>query len=1160
MQPSNCGSNRFGSGLQQQQGNFQSYGGTNPTQQAGMMASQGYVNPHAYQQAPQGIAWAGPSPQEKGYYDILFPLADDEKSGAIGGRSAVAFFTKSGLDKSILREVWTIADSKQASVLHLGDFYVAMRLIAMAQHGQPVTLQRFLELGNAPFPLAVLEGVPPPPPAQPAPTYAITADEKVKYQTIFAQYDLDHDGFIHGQEAAALFQMSGMNRSELRDVWNLADRTGDGRLDVSEFYIAMHLIVCVTKRGLPLPPSIPADMEQSLRSTGSFPSGGAGQPPVPQGMSAFDDLDAPAPQNTSSGGLGTPAGPPQGQAGSFHASGGFQADPLGQQTSQTSSFHGGIPTPTRNSAAGSFHGAQAMGSFHSMAAQTGSFNYGQASNNADRTPSFEQRTGVQSGPATGFGSNPQTQSPGFATGPPSSGSFHQPGNSAPSTSSFGSGQAPGLNSGLSGFGSTASTPTPPSSSGFGSNQAHPPGLDAFGATHSVASGGSAPPSAPGSTTSRQGGFGGFGDVLTTPTASAFGGSRSLGGFPSPAAAPSTMPSPAASAFGSQKAPESPGGFGDFSAPTHPASAPASSSGFGSQNGPRLSDGFGDFVSSAAPTQASAASGFGSQHGSQSAGAFGDFAPPQPSFTPSASAFGSQKSAQNFGNLGDFGSPLAAPSSNFGSQKLSQVTDAFGDLGLGSPAPSSTSVTSGFGSNTQPRRSIGDAEHALGTPSFAPPAVSSGFGSQSAAPSSTTSAFDVFPSPTNASGFGDFSGATSSAPKLAEPSLATDFGDFGAPTIPPDAVSVPPTNTSTFGSFKAVESSGFGDFPAPTSAPSTAAAASTFGSNKAVSTGFDFPSPTNSAGFGDFTAASATPSSFGDFGAPSQPSASNATASFGSANPSADLGGFGDFSIAPPAPPSSTSISSTAEFGCKTSAPSSLGFDAFPSPISSSKEAQPTSASSYGSAKATSVSDFGQFAPVPTVESSKAPSETNGFGDFAAASSGFADFPSPVSMTSFAGFNDISSTPSAVPSATKSSSGLDFPSPTSTTNFDATVGRGSHSSNASSNDIAVANELDAANAQLLRSMMQLSMQQKHVVQVTHIRKLVVDLLRLTAQRDQLRSSQPTDPTLAMTVQRLIDDERAFISSTAAIIQELEAKHKSTPVVSRQSSREAGNFGF
>lgn len=47
-----------------------------------------------------------------------------------------------------------------------------------------------------------------------APTdpYAMSNQERSKYETLFPMYDTDQDGFITGQEARALFSKSGLPR------------------------------------------------------------------------------------------------------------------------------------------------------------------------------------------------------------------------------------------------------------------------------------------------------------------------------------------------------------------------------------------------------------------------------------------------------------------------------------------------------------------------------------------------------------------------------------------------------------------------------------------------------------------------------------------------------------------------------------------------------------------------------------------------------------------------------------------------------------------------------------------------------------------------------------------------------------------------------------
>ncbi|ETV86729.1 hypothetical protein H257_01826 [Aphanomyces astaci] len=1074
MQQNNFGStNRYGSGAQQQQqggGNFHSYRGMN--QEAPSQGGQFNVG---QQGPPQGIVWTPPSPQEKHYYDMLFQIADDERTGAIGGRSAVMFFTKSGLDKSILREVWTIADSRQTSFLLLKDFYVAMRLIALAQQGHPVNLPHFYELASSPFALARLEGVPPPQQQQqqpPASTYAITSDEKTKYQGIFAQYDTDHDGFLLGQDAAALFQMSGMDRNDLRTVWTLADRSSDGRLDLTEFYIAMHLIVCVTKRGLPLPQTLPLELEQSLRSTGSFSQPASGhlqptqppQPPAPvQGMSAFDDLDGGSPAAAESSSIGF----------------GNSPDISG----------GNFPSGSRTSSAAGL-GTNAAGFGNSPNAGFGQFGSPSAA-----PPDLGQQRQAS------FAAQPPLGASSGTTGPTSG--------FCNSQTSFGSPAQPPMD----GFGNQAPNSfAGPPTSGFGSSQRQ----------------GSVGPQAPSS-------FGGFGasspaqDLnapFATPAASDFGSRSRQASF---GAQPSVSASSAVDGFGKHEATRT----NSFGLPTTPQSAPSLlTSGFGSQSGLNA---FGSPISAPPATVPSpATSGFGNTPSSP--GNFGDFGLSAP-VAPEASGLGSNPS-QPSGGFGGFDSPVRAPlstsdpvTSGFGSNKQVQ-SSGFGEFGL-SPSTPAVKAPSPSALNTLPTSNADLASPAQfgsnkAASSTLPP---SGFGSFPEPPSSVSSGFGDFPSPTNTSAFGDFCGATSSAPEgfgSPNPPATTDFGDFGASATglstsgfgsnksppsdfgvfslpPPPSASTIPTST-TFGSsksnpivveapsgFGSNKSTGFGEFDV---APVVVASqpSSGFGNNS-VSSGFaDFPSPTNSSGFGDFSSSSAPP-------APSLDVGSKQPSTFGSTKPAE----FTDFTVASSATTPTTTT-----------------------PVDSSQP--PPQSSSFGTLGRR---DSGAI-PLTLGTSAYAPAST----------SGFDGFPSPISTTTFEGFGLTPSTSVGDPPSALSAGFEAFSSsgPVSSLEGGASDNHGE----------ATARDLDAANASLLRSLTELAVSQKHVVQVTHIQHLATNLLRLTAQRDQHRAAQSTDPTVSLAIQRLIDDERAFISTTSAVLQELEQKKPPSSSLSRQPS--------
>jgi hypothetical protein len=124
---------------------------------------------------------------------------------------------------------------------------------------------------------------PPPPPAGPASSvashpsgagvpqqqhqlavqdpYSLTPQEQARYEQLFPDYAKDAQ-YMYGPEAVALFCKSGLPQTQLGQIWNMVDVPVDNRLDKLEFSMAMHLIVCVSKKNLPMPRSLPVSMKQ----------------------------------------------------------------------------------------------------------------------------------------------------------------------------------------------------------------------------------------------------------------------------------------------------------------------------------------------------------------------------------------------------------------------------------------------------------------------------------------------------------------------------------------------------------------------------------------------------------------------------------------------------------------------------------------------------------------------------------------------------------------------------------------------------------------------------------------------------------------------------------------------------------------------------------
>ena len=89
--------------------------------------------------------------------------------------------------------------------------------------------------------------------------WAITKEEKHRYDSLFKAWDGLHKGFIGGDQAIEIFGQSGLEKPDLEKVWTLSDNGNKGRLDLDEFAVAMHLIYRKLN-GYPLPNNLPPEL------------------------------------------------------------------------------------------------------------------------------------------------------------------------------------------------------------------------------------------------------------------------------------------------------------------------------------------------------------------------------------------------------------------------------------------------------------------------------------------------------------------------------------------------------------------------------------------------------------------------------------------------------------------------------------------------------------------------------------------------------------------------------------------------------------------------------------------------------------------------------------------------------------------------------------
>ncbi|OBA23247.1 hypothetical protein METBIDRAFT_63645 [Metschnikowia bicuspidata var. bicuspidata NRRL YB-4993] len=90
-------------------------------------------------------------------------------------------------------------------------------------------------------------------------TWAITKQEKLIYDGVFAAWDKFRKGYIDGDVAISIFGKSGLGRPDLETIWNLCDSNNRGKLNKDEFAVAMHLVYR-RLNGLEIPLRLPPEL------------------------------------------------------------------------------------------------------------------------------------------------------------------------------------------------------------------------------------------------------------------------------------------------------------------------------------------------------------------------------------------------------------------------------------------------------------------------------------------------------------------------------------------------------------------------------------------------------------------------------------------------------------------------------------------------------------------------------------------------------------------------------------------------------------------------------------------------------------------------------------------------------------------------------------
>ncbi|XP_073415966.1 epidermal growth factor receptor substrate 15-like 1 isoform X1 [Dendrobates tinctorius] len=227
-----------------------------------------------------------------GIFDSLLPV-----NGLLSGDKVKPVLMNSKLPLDILGRVWELSDIDKDGHLDRDEFAVAMHLVYRALEKEPVptVLPQSLipptkrkKTPTFPGAVPVLPASPPPKdslrstpshgsmsslnsagslspkhsskPTQPAVNWVVPLTDKLRYDDIFLQTDLDMDGYVSGLEVKDIFMQSGLPQNNLAHIWALADTRQMGKLNKDQFALAMYFIQQKVSKGIDPPQVLTPDM------------------------------------------------------------------------------------------------------------------------------------------------------------------------------------------------------------------------------------------------------------------------------------------------------------------------------------------------------------------------------------------------------------------------------------------------------------------------------------------------------------------------------------------------------------------------------------------------------------------------------------------------------------------------------------------------------------------------------------------------------------------------------------------------------------------------------------------------------------------------------------------------------------------------------------
>lgn len=192
-------------------------------------------------------------PELLNQYRQIFDGIERRHADSLSAVEAQEVLQRSRLPNQELEAIWQLSDVDQDGELCFEEFACAIHLASLRREGEELPSQLPQALAAS---LANSTG------GDSTDIWSLDSVELQRYSELFASLPRQGD-VLAAEDAKEVLERSGLPTEELRQIWRLADRDGDGALDAGEFALAAAL-ADRRRQGYSLPDVLPPEMLQAI--------------------------------------------------------------------------------------------------------------------------------------------------------------------------------------------------------------------------------------------------------------------------------------------------------------------------------------------------------------------------------------------------------------------------------------------------------------------------------------------------------------------------------------------------------------------------------------------------------------------------------------------------------------------------------------------------------------------------------------------------------------------------------------------------------------------------------------------------------------------------------------------------------------------------------